>query len=236
MALQRITDRGRSPYSSARACAAPEAPRHGAGTCACAVASACAAAGPPVDTAFEHASCSPANPLAAASRGYAGSQSDDASGRYPGSASSAPTGPWQRCACTKRLGTVLLADTTGRSRSGSARVSSAPAPGVGSASELFSRHLRQDMLVECEIGDQAFQPRVLVAQLSQLLEFGEPQVAVALLPEVEARFAAPELPAHVRRRCARFHLPQRVQDLFLGESLTSSSSSSPHVEDFRSGA
>lgn len=51
-----------------------------------------------------------------------------------------------------------------------------------SASELFSHHLIQDVLVECQISDQALEPRVLIAQLAQLLDLAQAQVAVALSP------------------------------------------------------
>jgi hypothetical protein len=62
------------------------------------------------------------------------------------------------------------------------------------ALEYFSYHLRQDVLIECQIGDHALQLRVLIPQPSQFLDLREPQVPVAL-PEVEARLAAPELAA-----------------------------------------
>jgi hypothetical protein len=42
---------------------------------------------------------------------------------------------------------------------------------------------------------------------------------VALLPDVEARLAAPKLPAHIRRRATGLHLAQRVKDLLLGRPL-----------------
>jgi hypothetical protein len=60
-----------------------------------------------------------------------------------------------------------------------------------------------------QIGHQALEPGVLVAQLALLTHLEQPEVAVALLPDVEGRLADPHLPAHVAYRLARLRLLER---------------------------
>lgn len=69
------------------------------------------------------------------------------------------------------------------------------------------------MLVECEIGDQALQARVLLLELPQAPEFAHPEVRVALLPDVERRLAHAELPTDIPDWGAALRLPQGLGDL-----------------------
>src|SRR5215467_16359628 len=92
-----------------------------------------------------------------------------------------------------------------------------PAPDGARASGVFSQRLRQHVLIEREIGDQALQPRVFVLQLTEPAELAHPQVRVLLLPCVKRRLAHAELPADVPDRGAALDLAQRVGDLLLGE-------------------
>lgn len=74
------------------------------------------------------------------------------------------------------------------------------------------------MLIQRQIRHDPLQARVLVAQLTQLLELRQSQLAVLLLPHIEARLADAQLTTHIRDRCTTFGLPQRVADLLLGKS------------------
>jgi len=71
------------------------------------------------------------------------------------------------------------------------------------------------VLVQGEVGDQALQASVLVAQLAELPDLGEPELAVLLLPHVEARLAHAHLPTDVPYWRASLGLPQRESDLLL---------------------
>src|SRR5262245_21463660 len=104
--------------------------------------------------------------------------------------------------------TVLPADTIESRRGKTACESIARALAVMSASELFSDDLPQEGFVERQVGHQALQPRVLVTQLTQLLHFRHSHAAVALLPDVETRLTAAELPTHICRWRARLDLAQ----------------------------
>ena len=66
----------------------------------------------------------------------------------------------------------------------------------------FFNHFLQHVPIQCQIGHQALKPRVLVPQLPQLTHFQDPQVRVALLPDIVRRLADPHLAAHIRDRLA----------------------------------
>ena len=53
------------------------------------------------------------------------------------------------------------------------------------ASELFSNHLIQNVLVQRQIRHKPLQSRVLVLELAQSSQFAHPQARVLLLPDVE---------------------------------------------------
>jgi len=87
----------------------------------------------------------------------------------------------------------------------------------GLASDFFSNDFRQDLLVQGQIGDQAFQAAVLLLQLPQLAQLGDAEAGVLLLPDVERGFADARLLANVRDERSRLGQAQRVDDLFFGE-------------------
>src|SRR6267378_4550946 len=219
MASHRITDRGQNPCSSARSCAAPGGLVHGAGTCACAGAPACAIAGLPDDTSDRPASCSPASPLGAASRGSSGSQIAAARARSRGCATAAPIDPERCFSHTTRSARSRRAAALCAPSPRNAPESTGPAHDGAPASELFSDHLAQDVLIEREIGYETLQARVLITQLAQLVDLGEPELRVLLLPEVKARLAHPDLTAHIRHRCAAFRLAQCHGNLLIRKTL-----------------
>src|SRR2546429_104585 len=219
MSFHRIPDREQNPCSSARACAAPEGRGPGADTCACAAARACVIAGPPGDTSDRPASCSRASPLDAASRGSSGSQIAAARARSRGCATAAPTDHARYSSHTTRSARSRRAAALCAPSPRNAPESTGPAHGGALASELFSDHLAEDVLIEREIGHQALQPRVLITQLAELADLGEPELCVLLLPEVKARLAHPDLTAHIRHRCAPFRLAQRHGNLLIRKTL-----------------
>src|SRR6516164_1225221 len=219
MASHRITDRGRNPFPSAHACAAPVARDLDADTCACDDARACGFAGLPGDTSDKRASCSRATPLDGASRGCAGTQSAVSHGRSPGSAGAAPTDlGLGSCNTNHRARTARVGSPCVHSPS-NAPVSIGPAHDGALASELFSDYLAQDVFVERQIGYQALQACVLIAQLPELTDLGEPHLGVLLFPQVKARLAHTQLAADVRHRGSAFGLSQRIGDLLIGKSL-----------------
>jgi hypothetical protein len=72
----------------------------------------------------------------------------------------------------------------------------------------------QNAPIQRQIGHQTLQPGVLVSQLPQL---EQPEIAVALLPDVAGRLADPHLPAHICDRLPRIPQLQIKQHLLLGE-------------------
>ena len=74
----------------------------------------------------------------------------------------------------------------------------------------------EDVPIERQIGHQSLQSGVLVPQLPELTNLEKPQVAIALLPDVEGRLADPHLPTHVPHRLSRGGLLEGKQDLLLG--------------------
>jgi hypothetical protein len=75
------------------------------------------------------------------------------------------------------------------------------------------------VLVERELGDQTLKPRVLIAQLTHLPDLRHAELAVLLLPQVEARLAHAQLPAHVDHGRPALSLAQRVGDLLFRKPL-----------------
>jgi hypothetical protein len=57
------------------------------------------------------------------------------------------------------------------------------------------------VLIEREIGHQALQARVLVPQLPQLVDLGQPELGVLLLPEVKARLSPRAVDRHPPPAC-----------------------------------
>ena len=74
------------------------------------------------------------------------------------------------------------------------------------------------MLVEREVGHQAFEPGVLLLHLPQPTEFAHAQMRVLLFPGVESGFADAELPTEVANRGSALGLPDGIDDLLFGES------------------
>lgn len=88
--------------------------------------------------------------------------------RSPGCACATPT-DLSRCSSdTTWPAAALPADTIASRSPGTARGSSGRLRVVVSASGLFSDHLGQDLLVQRQIRDRAFEPRILFLQLTQL--------------------------------------------------------------------
>jgi hypothetical protein len=81
---------------------------------------------------------------------------------------------------------------------------------------IFFADFLQYVPIQRQIGHQALQPLVLVTQLLQLTDLQNPQVRVALIPDVERRLADPHLPADIPDCLAHLRLLERIQDLFLG--------------------
>jgi hypothetical protein len=51
------------------------------------------------------------------------------------------------------------------------------------ASDFFSQGLGEDVFVERQVGDQAFQPGILVLERPQLPQLADAQMGVFLLPD-----------------------------------------------------
>jgi hypothetical protein len=90
-------------------------------------------------------------------------------------------------------------------------------PYVWALLDLFFNDFLQNVPIERQIGYQALEARVLIAQLPQLAHLQNPHVRVPFLPDVVRRLADPHLPAHIRDRLAGVPLLQGEQDLLLGE-------------------
>src|SRR6185503_2789208 len=83
------------------------------------------------------------------------------------------------------------------------------------ASTFAPEGLREHVLVERQVGDQALQPCILVLELAHAAHLVDAEVPIALLPHVEGRLADAELAAHVADRRACLRLAERVGDLLL---------------------
>src|SRR5690242_19899770 len=105
-----------------------------------------------------------------------------------------PTGRARWSACTTPIWKTLPAGTRDAPSPGIADGSSEPACDAVTASELFSDDFSQDVLVQGEIGHETLQARILITQLTQLPDLGQPQPRVLLAPKVEARLAHSQLP------------------------------------------
>jgi hypothetical protein len=90
-----------------------------------------------------------------------------------------------------------------------------PTPAAVWASTFAPEGLRQHVLVEREIGDQALQPRILILELPHASHLVDAEVPEALLPDVKRGLADPELAADVADRRPGIGLPERVGDLLL---------------------
>src|SRR5712691_9115228 len=71
------------------------------------------------------------------------------------------------------------------------------------ASTFGPESLRQDVLVEREIGEEELQRGILLLKLANPAHLVDPEVPVALLPDLERGLADPELAAHVAGGPAR---------------------------------
>src|SRR5262249_48342149 len=90
-----------------------------------------------------------------------------------------------------------------------------PAPAAVRASTFAPEGLREHVLVEREIGDQAFQPGVFILELPDPPYFVHAEMPVALLPDVERGLTDAELATHIRHRRPRLGLAERVGNLLL---------------------
>jgi hypothetical protein len=86
--------------------------------------------------------------------------------------------------------------------------------------------LLERVVIQCEIGDQALEPCVLVLKLAESAQLADLQPAVPGLPPVEGLLADPVPTAEVGRLGTHLGLLQHGDDLLLGESLSSHRSSS----------
>jgi hypothetical protein len=64
-----------------------------------------------------------------------------------------------------------------------------------------------------------FKRAILIAQLAELADLGEPELRVLLLPQLKTRLAHAELSTYVGHRGAAFRLAQRKGNLLVGKSL-----------------
>src|SRR5205823_2611720 len=134
----------------------------------------------------------------------------------------------RECACATRtrhepaIGSTRCWDrypparTRADSSLGSGLESTAPAPACELASTFFSNHLLENLFVQRQVGDEALQPRILLAHLPQLAHLGDAQAAVLLLPEVERRLGDAGLATDIRDRRAGLGEAQGVGDLLFG--------------------
>jgi hypothetical protein len=80
---------------------------------------------------------------------------------------------------------------------------------VREASQLFSDDLLKDVAIERQVGDDALQLAVFVAQRSQLAQLGEPKTGELLLPAVERIFTDAEPATDFGDFLAAFDLVER---------------------------
>src|SRR5215471_13975817 len=91
-----------------------------------------------------------------------------------------------------------------------------PVPAIPPASESFSHGLPQDLLIQGQVGDELLELPVLLAELPELPDLGDPQAPKPLLPAVEGRFTDAELPADLLDGSPRLRLPEGHGDLLRG--------------------
>lgn len=89
------------------------------------------------------------------------------------------------------------------------------------------------MRIEREIGDQPFQPAVLLFELPQAPQLADAQVGILPFPGRERDVTDAELSAEIADRGAAVGLAEGLDDLLLGE-LRPLHGSAPFVEDRRS--
>ena len=73
------------------------------------------------------------------------------------------------------------------------------------------------MLVEREVGDQPFEPGVLLLHLPQSEQFTYAEMGVLLFPGIEGGVTDPELPAEITDGSATLGLSVRIDDLLFGK-------------------
>jgi hypothetical protein len=73
------------------------------------------------------------------------------------------------------------------------------------------------MTIQRQIRHQPLQPRVLISQLTQLMNLKQPAVPVSLLPHVKRRLANVHLATDIANQLPRIRLLQGEQDLLLGK-------------------
>ena len=105
-----------------------------------------------------------------------------------------------------------------------------PVPGGGRAVDFFSQGLREHVLVEGEVGHQAFQPTILLFHLPQSAEFAHTEVRVLLFPGIKCLLGDAELPAKVADGGTVVSLAEGIDDLLFGE-FRPLHRSTPFVED-----
>src|SRR5215212_3247811 len=95
----------------------------------------------------------------------------------------------------------------------------APGPVCAPASELFSEHLLQHVLVEGQVSHQRFQFLVLVFQLSQPGQLRDPHARYPPLPLIQGLFCDAHLATYFRDGRTTFCLPHGVEHLLRREVL-----------------
>ena len=91
---------------------------------------------------------------------------------------------------------------------------------LSDAVRLFSDHLLQDHLIQCQVGDDTSQARILFFELLELAQLAYAKISVLLLPCVEGCFRHPKLPTDVDHRRATLSQSQCIGDLLFGKSRT----------------
>ncbi len=89
----------------------------------------------------------------------------------------------------------MLSDRPAHSSPETSRETTGPVPGGGRALDFFSQGLRQQVLVEGEIGHEPFGPDVLLFHLPQSAEFAHAEMGVLLLSGIKCWLGDAELSA-----------------------------------------
>jgi len=92
---------------------------------------------------------------------------------------------------------TLGADRPGTRRSGTSIASSSRARDGVAALGVYSQGLREDMLVELQVGDEARYAPAFLIELARPLQFADPEESIRFLPPVELDLPHPELRAHI---------------------------------------
>lgn len=80
----------------------------------------------------------------------------------------------------------------------------------------FFKHVLEDVPIERQIGNDLFEARVFIAELTQFANFRRSKRPESSLPGRERGFADAELARDVGQGCPSFRLSQRSGDLFVG--------------------